>query len=185
MPGGWGIGKWSSTSPKRLSVAVLVDEKVDPAKVGVIKQAISSAAGINEKRGDQITVDRIAFDTMSEKTAAAEMASSAKTEMIMSVAKNAGAVILLLAFLFFLRRMITQIKVPAAVPVAQRQPAQSRMPNPADMFAGMEPSAYSESAPAEAQGFSAPINDNKLPQEIEQSNPEDLARLVRTWMSDQ
>lgn len=172
---------------ERLSVAVLVDEKVDPAKIGVIKEAISSASGINEKRGDQITVERIAFDNMSQRKAAAEMASSAKTEMIMTVAKNAGAVILLLAFLFFLRRMITQIKVPAPAPrpAPQRQPEQNRMPNPADMFAGMEPSGHSEPPAESAQNFRAAVNDNKLPQEIEQSNPEDLARLVRTWMSDQ
>jgi len=168
---------------KRLSVAVLVDEKVEPAKVPAIQQAVSTAAGIDPKRGDQITVQRLTFDAGSEKAQADEMAKASKGEMIGSIARNGGAVVLLLVFLFALRTIVRQIRVqapasaPAPAPTAPAQMAQAAQPAPQQAYPAPE------AVPAER--FSTAPAVEPLPAEVAQSKPEDLARLVRSWMSEQ
>ena len=94
----------------RLSVAVLLDEKVEITKLEAIRQTVAAAAGIDEKRGDQVTVQRIAFDTKAAKAAEAEAAGMAKRDMFTSIGKNVGGVVLLLVFLFFLKGMLKGIK---------------------------------------------------------------------------
>jgi non-ribosomal peptide synthetase component F len=79
-----------------------VDSKVDPASIGKIQSAVQNAAGVDPKRGDVVSVDQIAFNTDAEKAVEKEMANSAKTEMMMAIAKNGGAVLLLVIFLIFL-----------------------------------------------------------------------------------
>ena len=166
---------------KRLSVAVLVDEKVEPAKVGVIQQAVTAAAGIDPKRGDQVTVQRLAFDTGNEKAEADAMAKASKGEMMGSIARNAGVVVLLLVFLFALRMIVRQIRVQA--PVSAPAPA----PAPQARMAQAAPQQAYAAAPgaAPAETFIAAPAENALPPEVAQSKPEDLARLVRSWMSEQ
>jgi len=176
---------------RRLSIAVLVDDKVQPSDTA-IRDAVSAAAGLDLARGDQITVQRMAFDTVSKKRQAAEMAAASRKEMIASIAKNAVAVLLLLGFFMFLRVIIKQIKVevPAEIPAPAIQasavsvPAQDR----ADVASAVSqtnnyPDTSSEESVSEKFSTQA-SHENNIPPEILQSNPEDLARLVRSWMSE-
>lgn len=170
----------------RLSVAVLVDDKVQPTDVA-IREAVTAAAGINPTRGDQITVQRMAFDTVSKKKQAAEMASASRMELITGVAKTAGAVVLILVFMLFLRTIVRQIRIQSPVQIAAAPPLASSgylgeqparpatAPMPAAPVAAETPERFStEQQPA-----------NGVPPEVAQSSPEDLARLVRNWMSEQ
>ncbi len=171
---------------QRLSVAVLVDDKVDPATIGVIKQAVAAAAGIDEKtRGDVLTVDRVPFSKDNEKKMAEEMASESRNQMIMTVAKNAGAVVLLVVFLVFLKRIIKQIQVRVPEHTARPQPV-AAAPNPADMVAAVGANAFAgPTAQAPEQQFSTSKPDPSIPSDVTNSSPEDVARLVRSWMSEQ
>ena len=171
---------------ERLSVAVLVDESVKAAKVPTIRQVVSAAAGLDEDGGDEITVQRIAFDTSSEKAAAAEMASASKTDLIMTLAKNAGAAVLLIAFLILLRSIVRQIKVQtptarAAGPVAEAGGGMQMQRAENVMQEVPTPSGVQGPAPPKPP----PAQTADLPPEVAQSNPEDLAKLVRSWMSEQ
>lgn len=170
---------------RRLSVAVLVDDKVDPATIGVIKEAVRAAAGIDEKtRGDMLTVDRMAFSKDDEKKIAAEMAGESRNEMIMSLAKNGGAVLLLIVFFVFLKRIIKQIQVRIPEPTARPQVA-TATPNLAAMVAAVDPAPYPQAtAQPPAQQFSTARVEPALPPDVANSNPEELARLVRSWMSE-
>ena len=164
----------------RLSVAVLVDEKVELAKIPAIKEAISAAAGINPKHGDQVTVQQLKFDTSSEKAEADAMAKASKSDMISGIAKNGGAVVLLAVFLFALRTIVKQIKVqpPSPLPVQRAALSQETAQALAQQaFAAVE-------APAPERFATASVHE-PLPNEVAQSKPEDLAKLVRSWMSEQ
>ena len=176
---------------QRLSVAVLVDDKVEPTKVEAIREAVIAAAGIDEKRGDQVTVQRVGFDTASAKAVEAEMAKASKTEFVQRIAKDAGAAILLIVFLVFLRMIIKQIKVQVPAEkeavAAEAISVPAAVPNPANLFDSADSQAYSQPVPEEqaAQQYStARAQKDALPQEVTQSSPEDLARLVRNWMSE-
>ncbi|MCE5324252.1 flagellar M-ring protein FliF [bacterium] len=179
---------------QRLSVAVLVDDKVEPVKLEAIREAVIAASGIDSKRGDQVTVQRVGFDTASSKAVEVEMAKESRAELVQTIVKNAGAALLLIVFLVFLKIIIKQIKVtvPAEeVPVEPEQEngvdVSSPMPNPADLLESAGNQAFAQTPPLEqpTTGFStAQPQKNTLPPEITQSSPEDLARLVRNWMAE-
>jgi len=170
---------------RRLSVAVLVDDKVDPATIGSIKEAVRAAAGVDEKtRGDLLTVSRMPFTKDDQKQMAEQMAGESRNQMIVSVAKNAGAVILLIVFFVFLKHTIKQIQVRIPAPVAMSQPATATaMPSPATVVAEMN-SYQQATAPPPAEQFSTAKQEPTVPADVAKSSPEDLARLVKTWMSE-
>lgn len=178
----------------RLSVAVLVDSNVDASKLAAIRQAVTAAAGINQTRGDQITVQSVAFDTSAQKQMDAEMAAASKSDLIKEIAKNGGAVILLIVFLIFLKKIMKQIKVQvpeSEIPVDKEQLSQPAS-NPAEMLqkAGAQAYAHAEATapttePEAAPNFSTQPQPNPIPPEVAKASPEDLARLVRNWMTEQ
>lgn len=177
------------TSPgqiKRLSVAVLVDEAVPAGKVGAIREAVSAAAGIDTTRSDQVTVQRIAFDTTSKKAMEAEMASAAKTDTVRTYARDGAAVLLLLVFLFMLRSIVKQIRVQApAEPENAVVVEMPPVPNPMQEVATMVQSAGADTESAAVPPSARPKLGDDLPPEIAHSSPEELAKLVKTWMSEQ
>lgn len=174
---------------ERLSVAVLVDDKVENGKMGAIREAVAAAAGIDDRRGDQITVQKIAFDTETETKMAKEMAKAEKSSMIMGLAKNVGAGLLLLVFLLFLKGIVKSIRVQAPEVPAPALTGDmgfiAPMSSPSDMLAGMDSRTYPQPEPVNHQEEShAAPPEPSLPVDVAQSSPEDLARLVRTWMSE-
>lgn len=168
----------------RLSVAVLVDQSVAGNKIATIRDAVTAAAGINPARKDQVTVQSVAFDTTTKKSMEKEMAGAEKSGMIMGILKNAGPVVLLLMFLFFLRSIVRQIKVqaptgPAISPFAGAStPGGTMPPNPVEMMREVSGADAAAQAPVKRSPNS------NLPPEVAQSSPEDLARLVKAWMSE-
>ncbi|MCX6345529.1 MAG: flagellar basal-body MS-ring/collar protein FliF [Armatimonadetes bacterium] len=176
---------------KRLSVSVLVDDKVPAATLGVLKEAVRAAAGIDETgRKDILYVDRAKFSDTTKLQIEQEMAAESKNAMIMVIAKNAGAVIMLVLFLVFLKRIIKQIKVPvtARAPAAAPRPAPvAGAYNQADLLAAMNSSQKTEAQPQQKEPQQPYIKQEQepVPPEIAESNPEELARLVRTWMTEQ
>jgi flagellar M-ring protein FliF len=184
---------------ERLSVAVLLDDKIPQSRVAAISQAVAAAAGIDPRRSDQITVQRVAFDTDAEKKAADEMAKASRGELIIGIAKNAGAVVLLLAFLFFLRSIVRQIKVPEAVPAAANAGAgipssmdglvqEAILPSgrDGDLAPVSPPMSYDQpdmSVPM-PENYTTASTHESIPPEVAQSSPEELAKLVRTWLSE-
>jgi len=63
----------------RLSIAVLVDKSVSGVQVSNVRQAVNAAAGIDQTRGDQVTVQAVAFDTSTQKQVEKEMAAASRT----------------------------------------------------------------------------------------------------------
>lgn len=167
---------------KRLCVAVLVDDKVDAAKVATIRGAVTAAAGTDLARGDQVTVQAIAFDQESKKKDDAAAAQESKMGMIASVGKTVGAVVLLLGFLMFLKGAVKGIKV--QLPPAQAPVQYAGVPQSVGDMLKEQTSAYPVSeAKAEEEQVRIPVPE-AVPKDIAQSSPEELARLVRTWMSE-
>jgi flagellar biosynthesis/type III secretory pathway M-ring protein FliF/YscJ len=163
-------------------VAVLVDDKVDAAKVATIRGAVTAAAGTDLTRGDQVTVQAIAFDQESKKNDDAAAAQESKMGMIASVGKTVGAVVLLLGFLMFLKGAVKGIKVqlpPAQAPVQYAAVPQSV----GDMLKEQTSGQPVSEALAEEEPTMIRVPD-AVPKDIAKSSPEELARLVRTWMSE-
>lgn len=168
-------------------MAVLVDDKVDLAKVATIKSAVMAAAGFNPDRKDQVTVQSIAFDQSTKKAEEQAAAKESQMGMISSIGKTVGAVVLLLGFLMILKKTVKGIKVQLPPPQPQAQSGGPLVPQSVgDMLRETAPTPQPVPEPVAAgvrEPASVPAPDG-VPNEIAQSSPEELARLVRTWMSE-
>ncbi len=168
---------------ERMSVAVLVDSAAAASvNSNDISRLVTAAAGLDPKRGDVVEVTALPFDTTAAASAQEELdaaAADAKQQQMIDLAKTGGlALLVLLALVFgFLRSRrrrtpgepeeIEYYRVPDA-------------PAPADAVLEM----------AEARGL--PMRDAEEPQLVAagavdamaRENPDDVARLLRGWISE-
>lgn len=168
---------------EKLSVAVVVDDKVSNDKIPSIRNAVMIAAGIDLTRGDQIAVERINFDTTAAKQEEKDMRSLAARDMYMSYGAKAAGILLLLGFLMFLRKIIGQIKSPSTADVT----VEDITPNHLNALRGYT-AALETSGQANLSGAANPAVDNSAAvvaeQVIADTSPEDIARVLRQWMSE-
>ena len=85
----------------RLDVALLLDQSIPAAQAAAIQKTVAGVAGIDPKRGDTITVQRIAFAKQPE---AKGPAAAGPLSDPLSLAKPVGIVLAALGFLLFARR---------------------------------------------------------------------------------
>jgi flagellar M-ring protein FliF len=88
---------------QRLSIALVVDKSVPQAQVASLQDAVSALAGVDAKRGDTISLARVAFGKQ-ETVAAAKPGPLDAAGGPLGVAKWVGLVLGALLFLFFVRR---------------------------------------------------------------------------------
>jgi flagellar M-ring protein FliF len=94
----------------RVSVSVMVDSISDDAQLAIIKSAVEVAAGIDTTRGDQIVVESFAFDRTALDALSAELAQQQQQELYLRIGMSVGAALVVLALLFFILRMINNIR---------------------------------------------------------------------------
>lgn len=176
------------------NVAVMVDGKVDASKIPAIRNVVATAAGIDETRGDKITVESIAFDDSTAKKEEKEMQEAAKQTTYTSLGTTIGGVLLVIVFLVFLKGMMKQLKNTVSSPVTVQEVSAEE----AAILHGTAMKGYdSPEARAAATGttFDATVDDapkapareavaeNASP-DFSQAQPQDIAQALRKWMSD-
>lgn len=152
---------------ENISVAVMVDGKVDPAKVTAIQNIVSTAAGIRTDRGDKVTVENMAFDDSVAKAEEKDMAAVASRTTYMGVGKSVLGVILLIGFLLFLKGLVKKINLPMPEMATPSPILTEVAASPAAMVQGYDSTRTAPGAPA------AP-----------QAAPEELAAALRKWMTE-
>jgi flagellar M-ring protein FliF len=169
-----------------VSVAVMVDGKVEPSKISAIQNVVATAAGIDTARGDKVTVESMVFDDSAAKKEAKELQSIESRNTLLSVGKTIGGVLLLLGFLFFLRMMLKQIKVQVSVPettVEQLQLGQTDdnlqgYDSVVQIADGLPPSGI-DGLPSDQSGPEVSTRD-----QVAQAQPQEVAKALRSWMSE-
>jgi flagellar M-ring protein FliF len=123
----------------RVSVSVMVDNITDQTQLDSIRAAVQGAAGIDTTRGDQIVVESYAFDRTAYDAMIAELANQQQQELYMQIATVVGAALALMVLLFFVLRMLSNLRNasketwrPVLRPVAEMAALQ-----PAPAFASM------------------------------------------------
>lgn len=94
----------------RVSVSVMVDGISDPAQMDSIKAAVNAAAGIDTTRGDQVVVESFAFDRTALDALTADLALQEQQALYLQIGFAVGAALVLLALLFFVLRMISNVR---------------------------------------------------------------------------
>lgn len=163
----------------KLSVAVMLDQAVGASKIPSIRDAVKAAVGIDETKGDVIMVSSVAFDRSDQKKELTEMAAANKSEMTKTLIKDGAAVVLLIVFVLFVRSLFKSIKFqPSAAGPAGARPTMES--------AGEVVNKAYEGAPAQpAERMpSGPSGSETYAQELVKSNPDEVANVVKAWMSE-
>lgn len=152
-------------------VSVLLDNSVPASAVPAIKQAITNAAGIEEKRGDTIYIGRMAF----AKTPAAASSSSSS---MMGYAKDALLGIAALVFLFFTTRFLRKRERENI----DHEPiwlSELQMPVPLSQLERESSAAQPE---REMVAVGSPARQRV--EELASSSPDTVAKQLRSWMKE-
>ncbi|GAB3596303.1 flagellar basal-body MS-ring/collar protein FliF [Angustibacter peucedani] len=175
----------------RQSVSVVVDTKATGVDLTKLESAISTAAGIDTTRGDQLNVTSLPFDTSTATTAAAELkkadAAAQRGQMIEYGKKGAmyllGGIVLLLFWLSrkkkkgqrasdeLVRLDLVEQQATAALPLPQQRRALDG--------AGGQPALESADAPS-----SGPNRRKDDVLALVERQPDEVAELLRGWLAD-
>lgn len=94
-----------------ISLSVLVDGISDQQQLQTLQTAIAAAAGIDQKRGDQISVQTLTFDKTYQQAQTEELAVADRTRIITLVAEIIGGLLLLAALFWYISRLLKNLKV--------------------------------------------------------------------------
>jgi flagellar M-ring protein FliF len=176
----WGVNKTvehTKVAPgqvNKLDVAVLVDKTVPPASLQQLQSALASAAGINPKRGDTISVSQVAFAKQPVAKA------PGMTGNMIGYAKYVALGIALLAFFFFMSRHLRKRESEALMgePVWLRELDHPRT------LAELEGAPATPSVPV-GPGVPAPSPARVHIEELATKEPDRMAQQVRAWMNEE
>ncbi len=145
--------------------------KMGPTLAILAKNA-AAAAGIDTARGDKLVVEAIEFPA---EEAPAKMPIAASVGKYLGLGRNALAMLMLAVFLFFVKGALSRqtISIEAertALEGTEGQPLSAQEGSPRTLLKGADPE------------LTMPLESAK---ELAKSQPEEIAGVVRTWMSDE
>jgi flagellar M-ring protein FliF len=194
---------------QKLSVAVIVDDAVQPGKPGdataarkttprspedlkKIKDLVTAAVGIDTMRGDLLTVENIAFEAPPEvDDAPSGIVPELKTLTRPALRYTAFLVLFLMAYLLLYRPLSKRIFVSVDETLANRSASSAEIGGAGTMSLAT-PKTVKELEAAMAEGHSMPqvtaadVNKTDILKqriaEFVQRDPEKGAQLVRSWL---
>ncbi|HID10079.1 MAG TPA: flagellar M-ring protein FliF [Candidatus Latescibacteria bacterium] len=166
----------SAGSVKRLSAAVLVDERqgLSQAEVARLAALVGRALGLDPGRGDHIEIYAMPFEISEIEAARAEMERAAKRAFWMGVARKAGIVLVVVLMLLWLRSKLR--KIPRLLILTEERKPQ---------FTGIERHREVEVPELEEVSPEA-LKEARLQEYIAdfvQKEPDKAARLLRAWLA--
>jgi len=175
----------------RMTVAVVLDQLVaGGVNDAEVTKLVTSAAGLDPKRGDVVTVSKLAFDTQAAAAAKKELDAAAADKQradMFNMAKTGGLIVLIALALFIgVRRSRKEQRTPVdlgELPVYRDEPAGLPSAPMAMAVTSASSAPVLPPAPANALAESNLQARNEIGQLIEQQ-PDEVARLLRGWLVD-
>lgn len=196
----------------RLSVAVILDDirtqtkdaegktqqsnkPREAAEVERIKNLVAAAVGFDAARGDQLTVENISFGEVPIDEVAAPSWWQKVTPEVTDYAPQAirwlGVLVIAgLAFSMVLRPMVRAVLPPPSLTAAgvalpaETAGAPQIVRTVADLEGEIEAELDASTAPPSAEARRLPVLSKRIAKRAE-TDPEQMARLVRTWLADE
>jgi flagellar M-ring protein FliF len=189
----------------KVSLSVLVDGVTDQQQLTALQSAISAAAGIDQDRGDVISVQSLAFDKTTSQQQQQEQDTNSRNNLIVTIAEIA-AVVLVLGFLFwYVLRLLKNLKLasvevwtPVLKPVSEVAALPVSRPV-SQMIASSEPILEETSAPPPPPPVvlpPPPKRKSELTQTPEEEqmqkvvarladdNPASVAEIIQLWLNE-
>lgn len=167
---------------KRLTIAVLVDEQITANQQDSIARAVSSAVGLNTARGDTVSVEPLPFSTeVMDRQAREEQAVRDKEQQTLWLQVAVFVLILAgIAFFFYMRRRKERL--------LREAEEQTALEEQLEVHAAEAAAAAVVSAAEEAEAVSpeeqARLTERQILEELIRAKPDEVAQLVRTWLSE-
>jgi len=199
-------------SVKRVSLAVIVDhatlwekdpqgeplEKLQPRSAEELKKfrdQVAAAVGIQEKRGDQLTVENLAFASTANPKEEAEAAKQKWIDLAMKFAPALGwfifgAIVFFMVVLPMLKKLSAALNKPAPLRIhggegGEGGSSHSRKATPtksvAELEAEIEAELNAEGASSAPEAQRRQLIKKRV-QESTAQDPETIASLIRSWM---
>ena len=173
----------SPGSIKRLNVAVLVDESIDSNQQDSISQTVTNAAGINQDRGDTISVEPLPFSSeFRDQEQRARAAEKEKQDRIFYL--EVAAILLVLAMIggaiYLYRRKKQQEEEARLEAERKKQEEEARLAEiRAQAVANGE--VDGEELTEEEQRH---LNEKQTIMKLIDEKPAEVAMLIKTWLSE-
>jgi flagellar M-ring protein FliF len=175
----------------RMTVAVVLDQLVaGSVNDAEVTKLVTAAAGLDPKRGDVVTVSKLAFDTQAAAAAKKELDAAAAEKQradLFNMAKIGGLIVLIALALFLaVKRSRKEERTPVdlgELPVYRDEPAALEGAPLAMAVTAASTAPALPPAPANALVASNLQARNEIGQLIEQQ-PDEVARLLRGWLVD-
>lgn len=188
----------SPGSIRHLNVGVLVNDELNAAQQESIRRSVASAAGIDPRRGDTISVEPVPFSTeIAERKAAEEQkVRDAEMRQIYMIVGPILLVLLIAAAVFYRRRQQRLAAEAAAAAEAQRlaeeeAARQAEEARQAAEFAELRRQAIAngEVPPDVPKELSAEekraIEEREAVEELINTQPAEAAMLLKGWLSEE
>jgi flagellar M-ring protein FliF len=174
--------------PRRLTVAVLLDQLVaGRVNDADLTKLVTAAAGLDPKRGDLVTVTKMAFDTKGAADAKKELdaATAEKNQADLINLGKTGALILLIALALLLAvkkgRKVERTLVDLGELSVYREQNLALEASVRSMAAQAELRHSAEPDPNAARLDAQAVSRREIGQLVEQQ-PDEVARLLRGWL---
>lgn len=170
-------------SIRRLNVAVLVNDDVNATQQDSIMRTVSSAAGINQDRGDTISVEPLPFSTeLRDRRAAEEQAAKDREDRIFYM--QIAAVLLVLALIvgaIMMRRRKKQQEL-AALEEQRRLEEEEKARLAAERAERVDAGEVDEEELTEEE--QRQLTEKQTLQQLIDQKPAEVAMLIKTWLSE-
>ena len=168
---------------RRLNVAVLVNDDVNATQQDSIMRTVSSAAGINQDRGDTISVEPLPFSTeLRDRRAAEEQAAKDREDRIFYM--QIAAVLLVLALIagvIMMRRRKKQQEL-AALEEQKRLEEEEKARLAAERAERVDAGEVGEEELTEEE--QRHLTEKQTLQQLIDQKPAEVAMLIKTWLSE-
>ncbi|MGC8778638.1 MAG: flagellar basal-body MS-ring/collar protein FliF, partial [Candidatus Caldatribacteriaceae bacterium] len=170
---------------RKLSVAVLVDSTLPQEAVEKVRKVVQAAAGVDLSRGDVVMVETLPFNRSAEEAEAKTLASQKLMNLLELLIKYGIIAFLILLFYSLGKRILVAAVTPEEVTaeVYEREEEEGEYEEPVE---AITPSLARpiELSPEEKMKLEL---QRKMEEEIKkliETSPEDAAKLVRSWLSE-
>jgi flagellar M-ring protein FliF len=172
-------------SVRTLSVAVLLDKNGPPVNQAQLQQLISSAVGLNPKRGDTIALASAPFDQKAAQqaadaaAAATKAAAAAKSRAALMSMLKTGAVVVLVIVVIVISLLTSRRR---RGPQDEADELDTFLSTLNDSPGSLPPAPH-DIVPPQSREAQINLARQRDLAEMADSRPEEVARLLRTWLN--
>lgn len=167
---------------QRMTVAVAVDQTMSPAKLRALKNLVVQAAGLNLKRGDQVSILAQPFNRQLVRQTLAAMAATNRANRLRAQIEAAVAFLALIIVILSIRRLLKGAARRREELAEEREFYLQGAGGGKGVHISMPD--FLGAAPEPAGPPSLPEVARKHLEAVSKEEPDGVARVLRTWLSE-